>query len=224
MRRLSGVALVGLAMLLGAWLIQVAFADTAAPDQASGAPVVAEVLAGVRSFFKKTAGADGSFRPGVDPCYDGMSDSAYSDLAPVAYAVILHKTFGWTLPEEAQTRAFLLSRQGQDGAFFNVRGTADAKSAQARAYNTTQGLVVLRALGARARYDPRPIFGAVLQEDYKNLPPYMTSFFPLAYWPMARRFPRRPIGRFVRSWCRRMTATLTITLPPRFTRCTITGS
>src|SRR5207302_7588259 len=81
------------------------------------------VLAGVKDFFKKTARADGSFRPGIDPDYPGMSDSASSDLAPVTYAVILHRTFGWKLPHEEKTKAFLLSRQRKDGAFVNVAGT-----------------------------------------------------------------------------------------------------
>src|SRR5262249_47542433 len=62
------------------------------------APSPEEVLGGVKEFFKKTARPDGSFRPGLDPDYRGMSDSAYSDLAPVTYAVILHRTFGWKLP------------------------------------------------------------------------------------------------------------------------------
>src|SRR5438874_8622507 len=66
-------------------------------------PSHADVLAGVKSFFHKTARADGSFRPGIDPAYEGMSDSAYSDLAPTAYAVIVHKTFAWPLPHAQQT-------------------------------------------------------------------------------------------------------------------------
>ena len=66
-----------------------------------------------------------------------MSDSAYSDLAPVAYAVVIHKTFGWSLPNEEKTREFVLSRQQPDGAFVNVAGTVDPKSAAGRAYNTT---------------------------------------------------------------------------------------
>ena len=65
-----------------------------------------EVLAGLRAFFQKTALMDGSYRPGVDPNYEGLSDSAYSDLAPVTYAVVLHKTFGWKLPHEEKTRDF----------------------------------------------------------------------------------------------------------------------
>src|SRR4051812_18578490 len=103
-----------------------------APDKVSPPP--AEILEGVRSFFARTARDDGSFRPGIDPDYQGMADSAYSDLAPVTYAVVLSRTFGWKLPHEAKTRDFLLSRQQPDGAFFNVGGTADAKSAQARVY------------------------------------------------------------------------------------------
>src|SRR5947199_5858514 len=112
-----------------------------AADRGPTFPTPAQVLAGVRDFFARTALADGSFRPGIDPEYEGMADTAYSDLAAATYAVVLHRTFGWKLPHEDRTRAFFLSRQGKDGAFFNVKGTVDPKSAQARVYNTTQGLV-----------------------------------------------------------------------------------
>jgi geranylgeranyl transferase type-2 subunit beta len=148
-----------------------------------------DVLTGVRTFFAQAARADGSFQPGIDPTYEGMSDSAYSDLAPVTYAVILHRTFGWKLPDEAKTRAFLLARQRKDGAFVNVKGTVDPESSQARVYNTTQGLVALHALGTRPRHDPLPIFASVLQGDYKTLPAYSTSFFPLAYQACGVPFP-----------------------------------
>jgi prenyltransferase beta subunit len=159
-------------------------AAEAAPDASP-----AQVLEGIRTFFARTARADGSFRPGLDPDYEGMSDSAYSDLAPVAYAVILHQTFGWKLPDENKTRDFLLSRQGPDGAFFHVKGTADPKSSAARVWNTTQGLVALHALGARPRHDPLPVFEEVLRRDYKDLPAYSTSFFPLAYAAAGKPFP-----------------------------------
>jgi geranylgeranyl transferase type-2 subunit beta len=152
-------------------------------------PSAEKVLAGLKEFFAKTARPDGSFRPGVDPDYPGMSDSAYSDLAPTVYAVTLHRTFGWKLPHEEKTKAFLLARQEKDGAFVNVKGTADPKSPQARAYNTTQGLVALHALGLKPRYDPLPVFDVVLKEDYKKMPLYMTSFFPLAYLTQGRTIP-----------------------------------
>jgi geranylgeranyl transferase type-2 subunit beta len=163
----------------------------AAPAAAQTPPAVpaAEVLTGIRSFFAATAHADGSFRPGLDRAYTGMSDSAYSDLAPVTYAVILHRTFGWPLPHEAKTREFLLARQQADGAFVNVQGTVDPRSAQARLYNTTQGLVALRALGVKPRFNPLPVFADILQEDYKTLPSYTTSFFPLAYQAYGEPYP-----------------------------------
>jgi hypothetical protein len=47
----------------------------------------------------------------VDPDYLGMADTAYSDLAAVTYACTIHKTFGWKLPYEEKTIAFLQSRQ-----------------------------------------------------------------------------------------------------------------
>src|SRR5262249_4949702 len=58
-----------------------------------------------------------------------------------------------------------------------------------RVYNTTQGLVALHALGARPRYDPLPIFEQTLAGDYKKLPLYTTSFFPLAYQCLGKPFP-----------------------------------
>jgi geranylgeranyl transferase type-2 subunit beta len=144
---------------------------------------------GLRSFLERTANPDGSFRPGIGRDYEGMSDSAYSDLAPTAYAVVLHKTFGWPLPDEEKTREFLLARQAPDGAFFNVAGTVDPKSAAGRAYNTTMAVMALRALGTRPRFDPLPVFDVVLEADYRALPPYMTSFFPLAYLACGKDIP-----------------------------------
>lgn len=152
-------------------------------------PTPEDVLAGLKGFYAKTVKPDGSFRPGVDPAYEGMSDSAYSDLAPVAYAVVLHKTFGWKLPDEKKTTEFLLSRQQKDGAFVNVAGTVDPKSAAGRAYNTTMAVMALRALGAKPKYDPLPVFEVVLKADYKDLPLYMTSFFPLAHLASGKPIP-----------------------------------
>src|SRR5438874_1425076 len=134
-----------------------------------------EVLSGLKDFFARCAKPDGSYRPGIDPKYEGMSDSAYSDLAPVAYAVVIHKTFGWKLPDEEKTKAFLLARQKEDGAFVNVAGTVDPKSPAGQAYNTTMAVMALRALGAKPKFDPLPVFDLVLKADYKDLPPYMTS-------------------------------------------------
>jgi geranylgeranyl transferase type-2 subunit beta len=156
---------------------------------ADAPPEPDDVLSGLKKFFAKTAKSDGSFRPGTDPKYEGMSDSAYSDLAPVAYAVVIHKTFGWKLPDEEKTRAFLLSRQKEDGAFVNVAGTVDPKSAAGRAYNTTMAVMALRALGTKPKYDPLPVFDVVLKADYKELPLYMTSFFPLAYLACDKPIP-----------------------------------
>jgi len=151
----------------------------------------ASVLDGLREFYRRTARSDGSFQPGLDPDYLGMSDSAHSDLAPVTYAVVLHKTFGWKLPHEAETASFLLSRQKENGAFFNVAGTVDPDSAEGRTYNTTQGLVALHALGLKPRFPPLGVFEEILKGDYKTLPPYSTSFFPLAYLCAGEPIPEK---------------------------------
>jgi geranylgeranyl transferase type-2 subunit beta len=152
-------------------------------------PKPRSVLSGLHKFLTKTARTDGSFANGIDSGYRGMSDSAYSDLAAVTYAVTLHKTFGWKLPHEDATRQFLLSRQQPNGDFFNVAGTVDPKSAEGRVYNTTQGIVALRALGTKPRYEPLRVFAEILQQDYKKLPAYSTSFFPLAYLAYGQPIP-----------------------------------
>jgi geranylgeranyl transferase type-2 subunit beta len=176
--------------------LTLAFAVLAGPVLAADPPPVPKppptpdlVLDGVRSFLKLTAKPDGSFRPGADPDYEGMSDSAFSDLAPAAYAVVIAKTFGWKLPYEENTRLFFLSRQKEDGAFINVAGTVDPKSAVGRAYNTTMAVMALHALGEKPKFDPLPVFDVVLDTDYKTLPPYMTSFYPLAYLASGKPIP-----------------------------------
>ena len=86
---------------------------------------------------------------------------------------------------------FLLSRQKPSGEFVNVAGTVDPASPQGRTYNTTQALVALRALGVKPRYDPLPVFEEILKQDYKTLPAYSTSFFPLAYLCAGRPIPEQ---------------------------------
>jgi geranylgeranyl transferase type-2 subunit beta len=161
------------------------------PGEEPKLPDEQAVLRGLREFYQRTARADGSFQPGVDPDYLGMSDSAYSDLAAITYAATIHKTFGWRLPQEERTIELLHSRQKPSGEFVNASGTVDPQSPQGRTYNTTQALVALRALGAKPRYNPLPVFEEILKQDYKALPAYSTSFFPLAYLCAGRPIPEQ---------------------------------
>jgi prenyltransferase beta subunit len=163
------------------------FRRLTAPEPAPDEP--ARVQQGLRDFLNRTARRDGSFANGIVPQYRGMSDSAYSDLAAVTYAVTLHKTFGWPLPHEDATRRWLLERQLPNGDFLNRAGTVAPKSAEGRVYNTTQALVALRALGAKPRFEPLRVFEEILQQDYKTLPAYSTSFFPLAYLAYGQPIP-----------------------------------
>jgi len=171
--------------ILLALLIVASHRATAGESQ----PSTEAVLKGLQTFAKTTALADGSFRPGVDPDYRGMSDSAYSDLAPVTYAIVIHRTFGWALPHEKKTREWILSRQQKDGAFTHTKGTVDPKSAQGRVYNTTMALMALHGLSAKPKHDPLPVFAKVMKKDYKELPAYSSSFFPLAYRLVGAQLP-----------------------------------
>ena len=149
------------------------------------------VLRGLREFYAKTAHDDGSFQPGIDPDYQGMSDSAFSDVAAITYACTIHKSFGWELPHQEKTVELLLSRQKSSGEFVNMAGTVDPVSPQGRTYNTTQALVALKALGVKTRFDPLPVFEEILKQDYKTLPAYSTSFFPLAYLCAGKPIPEQ---------------------------------
>jgi hypothetical protein len=163
-----------------------------APAATAGGPAratPAEVEAGLKAFWAKTILFNGQVRPGISATYKGMSDSALSDLAPITYAVTLHRTFGWKLPYEDKLRAHLLGLQKTDGVFYHVKGTGDPKATLTRVYNTTQGLVALHALGVKPKYDPLPYLERVLEDDYKKLPMYTTSFFPLAYQCYGKPFP-----------------------------------
>ena len=165
----------------GAILLLLLGSSSAAEEPAAQPTDEQTVLRSLRGFYAKTARSDGSFQPGIDPDYRGMSDSAFSDLAAVTYACTIHRTFGWRLPHEQRTIDFLLSRQQPGGEFVSVAGTVDPASPQGRVYNTTQALVALKSLGVKPRHDPLPVFEEILKQDYKTLPAYSTSFFPLAY-------------------------------------------
>jgi geranylgeranyl transferase type-2 subunit beta len=192
-KRAGIYARLALAICCGALAIPWTGSQAASPETSAK-----DVLVGLRDFYRQTARPAGSFRPGIDPKYEGMADSAASDLAAVTYAVVLHRTFGWKLPYEERTRAWLLARQQSDGAFINRNGTLDPKSAAARLYNTTQGMVALHALGTRRKFDPLPVFVEILKTDYRTLPPYTTSFFPLAYRCAGKQFPAEADGKLRR--------------------------
>lgn len=150
-----------------------------------------EVLTGIRQFFRTIAQPDGSFTPGIDPHYPGNSDTGLSGIAAPAYAVILHKTFGWPLPYEDRTSDFFLSAQRKDGAFYPDTGTMDPTSPLARLYNTVQSVVALKLLGKTPEYDPVPVIEFFFEEgQFKKLPLYTTSFFALFYSAWGEKMPR----------------------------------
>ena len=172
-------------------LVLVCIGPSRAADERTSAISPEDVLRGLREFYAKTAHSDGSFQPGIDPDYIGMSDCAYSDMAAVTYACTIHKTFGSRLPHEKETIAFLLGRQKESGEFVNAAGTVDPASPQGKVYNTTQALVAMRALGVRPQHDPLGVFEEILKQDYKTLPAYSTSFFPLAYLCYGKPIPQQ---------------------------------
>ena len=156
----------------------------------AGTPAAEEVLEGVRDFLRKVANPDGSFRPGIDSGYRGNSDTAASGIAAPAYAAILCATFGWELPYPDKTRDFIKSCQKPDGAFYAPTGNFDPEAPLARLYNTLQSMIILRLLGEKPNYDTMPVIDFFFAgEEFKELPLYTTSFFPLFFFACEKNMP-----------------------------------
>jgi geranylgeranyl transferase type-2 subunit beta len=143
-----------------------------------------------REFIVRCRRDDGSYAASPDPNYAGNSDTKLSDLAGVTYAAVLARTMGWQLPQPERSIAFIRSHQQPDGRFVNLAGKHDPASDLGVLYNTTQGVVGLRALGAQTKVDPTPAVARLLPGDaYKKLPWYTTSFFPLLCAALGKPFP-----------------------------------
>ena len=124
-------------------------------------------------FIVRCGRADGGYAPSPDPAYAGESDTKFSDLAAVTYAAVLARTMGWDLPRRERSIAFIRGHQQPDGRFVNLAGKHDPASDLAILYNTTQGVVGLRALGAEPEIDPIPSIEQLLAGDaYRKLPWY----------------------------------------------------
>jgi geranylgeranyl transferase type-2 subunit beta len=141
-------------------------------------------------FITRCARADGGYNPSPEPDYEGNSDTGSSDLAAVTYVATLARTMGWKLPNPKRSIEFIQQHQQADGSFQNLAGKMDPKSDLAILYNTVQGVVALRSLGARPRIDPVKVMDAFFAQDtFKKLPWYTTSFFPLFYAALGQPFP-----------------------------------
>jgi Prenyltransferase and squalene oxidase repeat len=170
------------------------------PGSAGAAEGDGERLARVTwDFILRCRREDGGYAPSPDPQYGGESDTKLSDLAAVTYAAVLARTMGRELPQPGRSVAFLRRHQRPDGRFVNLAGQHDPESDLGVLYNTTQGVVALRALGDRPEVDPTPVVERLLAGDtYQKLPWYTTSFFPLFYAALGRPFPqeaRRKLAR-----------------------------
>lgn len=163
-----------------------AFGGRSRAQEANDSRLGSETL----DFIVRCRRADGGFAPSPDGNYTGESDTKFSDLAAVTYAAVLARTMGWDLPGKEQSIAFVRKHQRPDGRFVNLAGKHDPESDLGVLYNTTQGVVALRALGEKAGTDPLPIVGRLLEGDsYKKLPWYTTSFFPLLCAALDKPFP-----------------------------------
>jgi geranylgeranyl transferase type-2 subunit beta len=142
-------------------------------------------------FVKKCSRDDGGYSPSPDAQYLGNSDTRESDLAAVTYAATLAKTVGWELPHKEKSADFIQRHQHTDGVFVNFQGDLDPKDDLAVLYNTTQGVVGLRALGEKPKFDPVLVLERFFEKDvFKKLPWYTVSFYPLFYAALGKPFPQ----------------------------------
>jgi geranylgeranyl transferase type-2 subunit beta len=160
--------------------------NSALLDEASDNPLERETF----DFIDRCRRDDGGYAPSPDPAYAGNSDTKFSDLAAVTYAAVLAKSFGRKLPHADRSVTFLHRHQQPDGSFVNHAGKLDPQSDQALLYNTTQAVVGLRALGQKPQRDPTAVLHRFFVNDaYKKLPWFTTSFYPLAYAALEKPFP-----------------------------------
>lgn len=153
-------------------------------------PETSRLASETLEFIVRCQHPDGGYAPSPDRAYAGESDTKFSDLAAVTYAAVLGKTMGWELPGKDRSIAFLRKHQQRDGRFINLSGKHDPQSDLGVLYNTTQGVVGLRALGAKPEADPIPAIERLLEGDaYRKLPWYTTSFFPLLCAALEKPFP-----------------------------------
>jgi geranylgeranyl transferase type-2 subunit beta len=159
----------------------------------------ARLAADTRDFLGRCRRDDGGYAPSPDPSYAGNSDTKLSDLAAVTYVAVLARTMGWELPQAGRSVEFIARHQKPDGRFVNLGGAMDPASDLAVLYNTTQGVVALRALGAAPRFDPSGVVERLVAGDaFKALPWYTTSFFPLFYAALGRPFPDEMLRKLAR--------------------------
>jgi len=147
---------------------------------------------GIIAFIDQCRRDDGGYSPSPDPGYAGRSDTSNSDLAAVTYAAVLARSLDSELADPARSAEFIQSHQRPDGSFGNAEGAFDPASDLAILYNTTQAVVGLNALHSAPEIDPEPALTRFFVDDaYKALPWYTTSFFPLFYAALGRPFPQK---------------------------------
>ena len=156
----------------------------------TGEPDFRLIASETLEFLIRCRREDGGYRASPDPEYPGNSDTRASDLAAVTYAATLAKSMDWELPAVERSVDYIQQRQRADGSFANREGSFDPDDELAVLYNTTQGIVALRALGADVIRDPEPVMGRFFADGrFRSLPLYTTSFFPLFYAALGRPYP-----------------------------------
>ncbi len=158
--------------------------------EGAGAIDFTEVSRRCLGFIQGCARADGGYNASTDPGYEGNSDTQASDLAAVTYAATLARTMRWSLPHPQKSVEFIQSHQRSDGRFENHAGRFEPDDPLAILYNTTQGIVALRALDSKPEFDCLQALDFLFEDNrFQELPLYTTSFFPLFFAAQGKPLP-----------------------------------
>ncbi len=156
------------------------------------------VVLNIGRFILACLREDGGVDPNPDRTYPGRSDTSFSDIAALAYALILEQTFGFRVLDRDKTLSLLRRCRGKDGLYHSIRRfKGKGETPYLRIYNTLQTLLGLRIIrgnvvapeGLAAAI--RAVSGFYARGDYRKFPPYALDFLGQFHHVVKRPFPAR---------------------------------
>lgn len=169
-----------------------------------------DVALKIGRYILACARGDGGLNPNPCPAYRGRSDTSFSDIAAVSYALILEETLGFRVLNREKTLRFLNRCRGNDGLYHSIRRfKKTGETPYLRIYNTLQARLGMRIIGGN-RVEPAGLGASVravariyARGDYRKFPPYALDFLGQFYHVVKRPFPDRQARAVSREYLKR---------------------